>query len=359
MVVSINPETNDNDFKLLLKDTVISLQQEAIREQDKYLLLNGNKLENKVVDVMNKKAKGTPFENSIELISGQRFPDIIANRFYGVEVKTTKSNHWKSTGSSVAEGTRIEGIERIFMLFGKMCNPIQFMCKAYEDCLSEVVVTHSPRYLIDMNLSKGETFFDKIQISYDELRKQDNPIKTILGYYKKQMRKGDNVWWLDNDNDIERASSLIIKMWNNLSTAEKSYYRIKGYCLFPELVSNRSDKFYRFALWLSTGQGIVCANIRDIFTAGGRGELLMDNRSYTQVPQVILHLYKDLSLIKESLIETSAAELSNNWGCTVTNENKFLRWKELICENIQDKGNKLLAKEILNVYGRSLKHGRF
>ncbi|MEG2666313.1 MAG: hypothetical protein RSA02_04790, partial [Bacteroidales bacterium] len=85
MVVSINPETNDNDFKLLLKDTVISLQQEAIREQDKYLLLNGNKLENKVVDVMNKKAKGTPFENSIELISGQRFPDIIANRFYGVE----------------------------------------------------------------------------------------------------------------------------------------------------------------------------------------------------------------------------------------------------------------------------------
>lgn len=37
-------------------------------------------------------AKGTPFEDSIELIPGQRFPDIIAKKYYGVEVKTSKQN---------------------------------------------------------------------------------------------------------------------------------------------------------------------------------------------------------------------------------------------------------------------------
>lgn len=347
MVVSINPEPNKHDFKLLLSNTLESLQKEATREQDKYIVLNGSKLENKVADMMNENAKGTPFENSIELISGQRFPDIIANNFYGVEVKTTKSNHWKSTGSSVAEGTRVEGIERIFMLFGKMCNPIQFMCKAYEDCLSEVVITHSPRYLIDMNLSKGQTFFDKIQIPYDELRKQDNPIKTIIGYYKKQMKKGDNVWWLDNDNEIEKSSSLIIKMWNNLSMVEKSDYRIKGYCLFPELVSNKSDKFNRFALWLSTGQGIICPNIRDIFSAGGQGELSIDNKKHVQIPQVIVRLHDDLALIKEHLAQINELELSSNWGYTVANEDRFQIWKELICENIKDNRNRQLAKEIL------------
>lgn len=161
MVVSINTEPNRPEFQLLLNNTLTELRKEAQYHQDKYLALNGSKLENEVVDVMRYCAKDTPFENSIELISGQRFPDIIANNFYGVEVKTTKSNHWKSTGSSVAEGTRVVGIEKIFMLFGKMCSPIEFMCKPYEDCLSEVVVTHSPRYLIDMNLPKGGTFLIK------------------------------------------------------------------------------------------------------------------------------------------------------------------------------------------------------
>ena len=98
------------------------------------------------------------------------------------EVKTTKDNHWFSTGSSVAEGTRVSDVERIFMLFGKMCNPIEFRCRPYQECLSEVVVTHSPRYLIDMELEEGETFFDKIQIPYDEFRKQDDPIKTVVRF---------------------------------------------------------------------------------------------------------------------------------------------------------------------------------
>ncbi len=152
MVISSNPEPNKPIFQSLIDTTIQSLDYEAKRNQMKYLSLLGNKLENVVADVMSRNAKGTPFENSIELISGQRFPDIIANKFYGVEVKTTKQNHWTTTGNSVLEGTRVDGIERIFMLFGKMVNPVEFKCRPYEDCLSEVVVTHSPRYLINMDL---------------------------------------------------------------------------------------------------------------------------------------------------------------------------------------------------------------
>ena len=130
---------------------------------------------------------GTPFENSIELISGQRFPDIIANKYYGVEVKTTIKNHWTTTGNSVLEGTRVDGIERIYMLFGKMVSPIEFKCRPYEECLSEVVVTHSPRYLINMDLKEGNTIFDKLKIPYDTLRKEQNPVKPIIDYYRKRL----------------------------------------------------------------------------------------------------------------------------------------------------------------------------
>jgi hypothetical protein len=107
----------------------------------------------------------------------------------GVEVKTTKQNHWTTTGNSVLESTRVDGIERIFMLFGKMVNPVEFKCRPYEDCLSDVVVTHSPRYLINMNLQAGQTIFDKLDIPYDTLRNNPNPLKPITDYYRQFLKK--------------------------------------------------------------------------------------------------------------------------------------------------------------------------
>jgi len=75
---------------------------------------------------------GTIFENQIELVSGQKFPDIVAyinqNKAFGVEVKTTKQKKWKSTGSSIFEGTRVPNVENIYLLFGKGC--VSFQLKA-------------------------------------------------------------------------------------------------------------------------------------------------------------------------------------------------------------------------------------
>ena len=145
---------DDRAFEELLAKVIDFMNQEALKFPEMYTGLLGSKLEDKVVEVLQQCAVGTCFEDQIVKYSGQRFPDIVIGGYYGVEVKTTKANHWKSTGSSVAEGTRVENVERIYLLFGKMCEPVCFVCKPYEECLSEVVVTHSPRYLVDMNLPK-------------------------------------------------------------------------------------------------------------------------------------------------------------------------------------------------------------
>jgi len=112
----------------------------------------------------------------------------VAQNYYGIEVKTTTQNHWKTTGNSMLESTRVENVERIFMLFAKLASPIEFRCRPYEEVLSEVVVTHSPRYLIDMNLEKGKTIFDKIKMPYDTFRKQESPIRPIVDYYKSKLK---------------------------------------------------------------------------------------------------------------------------------------------------------------------------
>lgn len=145
----------------------------------------------------------------------------------------------------------MNGVERIYMLFGKMCEPVEFKCRLYEECLPEVVVTHSPRYAIDMNLLSGETIFDKMGISYDELRRQTTPIRTILSYYRSKLKPGEELWWLDSES-ASSGTGMVIRLWNNLPPEERNVYMIKGFCFFPELLSSHKDKFNRFAVLVST-----------------------------------------------------------------------------------------------------------
>jgi hypothetical protein len=329
MVVSINPEPTNDEFNTLLNHTLETLTNESKSKEDQYLKLLGNKLENKVFDVMSVNAKGTPFENSIEIKSGQKFPDIIAHNFYGVEVKTTKQNHWKTTGNSILEGTRVEGIERIFMLFGKMYSPVEFKCRPYEDCLSEIVVTHSPRYLIDMDLSQGQTIFDKIEIPYDTLRKEQNPIKHIIEYYRQFLKPGEEVWWLEQEE--LKSTGLIIKLWNNLSIPARKEYVLRAMVLFPNIFSNQPDKYTRLAVWLVNKHGVVCPNIRDSFSAGGQGKITWKSKTYSGIPKIIVKITDSLSEIKELLNVIDDETFYQYWEDK--SDDNFSKWIELVVEN--------------------------
>jgi hypothetical protein len=330
MVVSINPEPHKKEFNSLLNSTIIELNAQAKKSPKKIELLKGNKLEPFVGNVMTDLAVGTAFENSIKVIGGQKFPDIIANKFYGIEVKTTTQNHWKTTGNSVLESTRVEDVERIFMLFGKLGKPIEFKCRAYEECLSEVVVTHSPRYLIDMNLEKGKTIFDKIKMPYDTLRQKKNPIKPITDYYKSKLKPGQDLWWIQ---DTEQASNLVINIWNNLNPKEKQEIKNRAMVYFPEVFSNKGDKFARLAIWLVTREAIVCPNIRDLFTAGGQDDYIINNKTYKNIPRIYIKLFDNIDSVLSILTSTSAIELSEYWNEKTSEKKKLIDWIELVSMN--------------------------
>lgn len=331
MIISANSEPNRKEFDILLNSTLTELNVHATKSPKLVSTLAGNKLEPYVRDVMTDLAIGTVFENSIELIGGQKFPDIIAKKYYGIEVKTTTQNHWKTTGNSVLESTRVEDVERIFMLFAKLASPIEFRCRPYEECLSEVVVTHSPRYLIDMNLAVGKTIFDKINTPYDVLRKKENPLRHVVEYYKSKLKPGEELWWIDQENS--KPSNLVIKIWNNLSTKEKQETKNKSMVYFPELFSNNNDKFGRLAIWLVTREGVVCPNVRDLFTAGGKGKFLVGTKVYENIPRIFLTLFDNLDFTIETLVQTSAIELSEYWGIKTTENKKISDWIDLVSEH--------------------------
>jgi hypothetical protein len=89
MVISFNSESNLENFEKLLKLTVEELNLLAKDSNNSIEKLTGIKLEPYIKEIMDRNAVGTEFENTIELIGGQKFPDIIAKKYFGVEVKTT------------------------------------------------------------------------------------------------------------------------------------------------------------------------------------------------------------------------------------------------------------------------------
>lgn len=329
MIISSNPDPERNEFDLLLTSTVSTLNSKATNSLNKINTLLGRNLEPYVKDLMTELAQGTRFENSIELIGGQKFPDIIAKKYYGIEVKTTTQNYWKTTGNSVMEGTRVENVERIFMLFAKLAAPIEFRCRPYEEVLSEVVVTHSPRYLIDMNLSIGNTIFDKINMPYDTLRKKENPIKNIVDYYKSKLKPGEELWWMDSENN-SKPSNIVIRIWNNLPAEEKQELKNRAMVFFPELFSNSSDKFGRLAIWLVTREAVVCPNVRDLFTAGGKSNFIFKEKVLQNVPRIFVNLFTNAKKIAFAIQNTNEMELSEYWGIKSTEKQKIDDWIELV-----------------------------
>ena len=86
-------------FVELMERTENILNTEAAANPNEYRHLNSSTLEPCAVEKIKLACDNSPFDaNEVKLISGQRFPDIIANEYYGVEVKSTKSDHWKSKG---------------------------------------------------------------------------------------------------------------------------------------------------------------------------------------------------------------------------------------------------------------------
>ena len=196
-------------------------------------------------------------------------------------MKSTKDNHWTSTGSSILESTRISSVEHIYMTFGKLGGrPIQFLSKPYEECLYDIAVTHMPRYLINMQLRPEETIFSKMGISYDSLRRMDNPVAPVARYYRKNLKEGESLWWAGENTD--ETVSAKIRLWRNLTSEEKRFHTVYGCVNFPEIFGG---DYNRYALWL-TSQGVVDPHIRDQFSAGGQEEMRLSSGEKVKFPAV-------------------------------------------------------------------------
>ena len=281
----------------------MSLTEKCLNDKVKldhslYKDCGGTKMEAVALNVLHEVSPQTPFrKEEIKLVSGAKFPDIQAEKYYGVEVKTTSTNTWKSIGSSIVESTRIEDVSMIYMLFGKLGGDYaEFRCKPYEECLDNISLTHQPRYQIDMELDKKkrENIFQKMKIDYDDFRVlgEREKIHKVRQFFRSSAKEGYEMPWWIGDEESETSVPMTIRFLNDTSLEEKHDILVRMFILFPEILSNQTQtKYMRAALWLCSRRALICSNIRDFFTSGGKVSKIGNCHFKTPVPQIISRLY--------------------------------------------------------------------
>ena len=325
------------DFML---ETETRFNEESKASPDLFRKISPSDLEKHTEKVLKEIACHTPFRpEEIKLVSGHSFPDVMAEKYYGVEVKSTKENHWTSTGSSIVESTRDRFVENIYMLFGKLGgNPPEFKCRPYEDCLSNVAVTHSPRYLIDMELKdkKQKTIFDKMQVSYDDFRQDINKIEKIRNYYVREAVKSgkeEMPWWVGRQSlsDKEDVITPAISLFRN--SMDKERYIAEAFVLFPEVINGM---YANAALWLCTHKYLLCLNMRDEFSAGGQIKRINGELLDVTIPRVVKSVMDSLPIIKSIFKSNDHIDLYEFHPEYFVCSNPYEKWLDVIEKRIRN-----------------------
>lgn len=297
-------EINEEIVLCLLEKTKNEIENKPLE------LKTGEAFEDYVYTTMKKLSSNLGIQN-IRQTGKQSFPDIIIGE-YGVEVKFSTSNKWESTGNSIFEGTYQEEVTQdIFVFFGKKDKKgnIEIKYDYYENCLSDVKVTHSPRFFINMNQKPEESVLYQLKIKYDEYRKltEHQKANLIKKYLKSKLKKGEKVWWIDDE------ITPIIKEFRNLNAKEKKLITAELFALFPQLLSNSRSKYFDAAVYLMTKRQLFNSSLRDIFSAGGLVTFVIDGQFCVKTPKVYKHLYQLATHIKSFIYQADIEMLTEYW----------------------------------------------
>lgn len=315
-----------NGFKAFVKDVVETLMHMSAEEGDVRFSrkTTPTDYEKLVVEASQRVITDTGMTCFVEYTEGGHgFPDVVFNfdgRRFGIEVKSSTNanlsdNSWTILGNSILGSTRID-VEDTHIVYIKVNKNGCFINSArYEDAIADVVVTHSPRYKINLAQDPSDSFFARSGITYEEINNAEDPIGLVTDYFRRQ---GETAWW------IAESTPATIKTWNELNKEERDEIEATAYLLFPELIySNSSNKYKRLAKWLVANYSVVDSSLRDRFTAGGRVNLSVDGQNFNNLPRVYETFMGITSVFTKKMQDLPKEELQKYWnGYVSENDDK-------------------------------------
>lgn len=321
------------EFESLLDRCCVQLTIEARETGFK----SSSQFENRVREVLQDLTFAESFE--IDLAPHpQAFPDIALGEF-GVEVKFSQNDTWRSVANSVLETQRIESVKHIYLVFGKMGGTPEVRWGEYEQSVIHVRTSHVPRFEVELPSEKAsvkKSLFEEMGVKYDDFRElqMHEKMKYIRAYARK-IHPAGRLWWIEEKETDEHTVPIQARLYTNLSTVEKTKLRAEAALLCPKIVkSGRSrDKYDDLVLYLLTYHGVLCHQARDLFSAGSVANPKNDNNGGVYIMRALKLIEKDM---KEAAITMDDALFIEYWGESVLPEKRISRWLEKADELARD-----------------------
>lgn len=300
-----------NDFENFLNDVCDSLREEAINTPFKSQEI----FENKVRKICREKISVYSDIQIQPNPTPQIFPDIPIGE-YGVEVKFTQKDTWRSIANSIQEKNKAANVKYIYVVFGKMGGIPDVQWKSYEDSVIHVRTSHVPRFEVEIN-SKRPSLFKIFGISYAQFSELSvhEKMEYIRKYARARLKEGERLWWVEDDIDSDDGHTLPLeaKLYTSLPHDKKIRLRAEAALVSPRIVcSGRAKQKYDNAvLYLMTYHGVLCHQARDLFSAGSVANADNKERGGNYVAKSLILIERE---IEQAAIEMDSAIFLEYWG---------------------------------------------
>ncbi|VIU87411.1 Uncharacterised protein [Streptococcus pneumoniae] len=255
-------------------------------------------------------------EIEVELITGHHFPDMnifIDEKKYGVELKSSQKGTWTIPGNSIFESISENDYKEIYILFGsrkkdtetkKFVLQYNVKYRKYWQATSSIAVTHSPRFVINMDAKEG--VFSNLE-EYNHFREMLDEDKA--SFAQKILReKADGVKWYV----APEVDSIKVTNFSELPNDRKHELLTELFVLFPTDVLRKKNDYTRCTNYLIDKYYIYSKSLRDVFSAGGKIE--KNGVLIPQTLQTFINHKQDIALVLENSNEEFQRVAYSCWG---------------------------------------------
>lgn len=255
------------------------------------------------------------------------FPDIVLGSF-GIEVKFTTGDTWRSVANSVFESTRSGAVEDIYVVFGKMGGEPTVDWDKYDNCVIHVRTSHVPRF--ELQIRPKESLFEKLGVSYKEFcgLSIHERMEHIRKYARGRLKEGERLWWLEDRQDEGHSLPLNVRLYITLDQPEKRKLRAEAALLCPQIVkpSRAKHKYDDATIFLLTYHGVLCSQARDLFSAGSVAMRGNSTRGGNYVLRALLDIQTEMEFAAATMEDALFIEY---WGKSVPPIERIREWLKL------------------------------
>jgi len=252
------------------------------------------------------------------------FPDIVLPPF-GIEVKFTLNDTWRSVANSVFESTRAPNVDFVYLLFGKMGGEPGVRWGRYGDCVVHVRTSHVPRF--EVEIGSGRSLFGTLGIDYavfSQLPEADKMLH-IRNYARSRLKVGERLWWLEDKEEAEHTLPIQARLYTSLDSKEKRSLRAEAALLCPQIVgsSRNRRKYDDVSLYLLTYHGVLAPQVRDLFSAGSVALRADSTRGGTYIQRSLQDIESEMKNAADYLPDALFVEY---WGEDVPKSRRIAWW---------------------------------